>query len=204
MEKRMVKLHDLQLEYCLAQFDRAPSHISARSLVGECTWHRRIIDELVATRVVPAETNDSMDVGFRSASTVSTAGAATADEVVQAFLYLAVDSALADYILKNLVRHIFGYDAERLAELVRGIFSDYRSSLAVARRQSLSFVASQYSDFVNRVREWRENHEGTEVNEDGVPPAAVDLSTMARKRRALFTVNGVWGIPGWHTGCLVV
>jgi hypothetical protein len=193
--------------------------------VGECTWHRRIIDGLVATRVVPAETNDSMDVGFRSASTVSTAGAATADEVVRAFLDLAVDSALADYILKNLVRQIFGYDAERLAELVRGIFSDYRSSLAVARRHSLSFVASQYSDFVNRVREWRENHEGTEVNEDGtefrrgcagdleniadmisvcVPPAAVDLSTMARKRRALFTVNGVWGIPGWHTGCLVV
>jgi hypothetical protein len=37
-----------------------------------------------------------------------------------------------------------------------------------------------------------------------VSPAAVDLSAMARKRRALFMGNGVWGIPGWHTGCLVV
>jgi hypothetical protein len=164
--------------------------------VGECTWHRRIIDGLVATRVVPAETNDSMDVGFRSASTVSTAGAATADEVVQAFLDLAVDSALSDYILKNVVRHIFGYDGERLAELARGVLSDYRLLLAVARRQLLSFAAIQYSDFVIHVRESRENHEGNKVNDDGkefercftgdleniadmisvcVPPSAVDL-----------------------------
>jgi hypothetical protein len=94
-----------------------------------------------------------MDVGFRSASTVLQAGAATADAVVQAFLDLAVDSALADCILKNLVRRIFGYDGERLVELVRGVLSDYRWLLAVARRQLLSFAANQYSDFVNHVRD---------------------------------------------------
>jgi hypothetical protein len=64
MEKRMENFHDLQLEYCLAQCDRAPSHISARSLVGERTWHRRIIDGPVAKRLVPAETNDSIELAF--------------------------------------------------------------------------------------------------------------------------------------------
>jgi hypothetical protein len=87
--------------------------------------------------------------------------------VVLAFLDLAVDSVLSDYILKNVVRHIFGYDGERLAELARGVLSDYSLLLAVARRQLLSFSANHDSDFVNHVREWRENHEGNKVNDDG-------------------------------------
>jgi hypothetical protein len=77
--------------------------------------------------------------------------------VVQAFLDLAVDSVLSEYILKNVVRHIFGYDGELLAELARGVLRDYCWLLAVARRQLLSFAANQYSDYVNRVREWRES-----------------------------------------------
>jgi hypothetical protein len=55
-EKRMVKFHHLQLEYCRAQCSRAraTSHISVRSLVPEHIWHMRINDGLVAKRVLPA------------------------------------------------------------------------------------------------------------------------------------------------------
>jgi hypothetical protein len=39
--------------------------------------------------------------------------------------------------------------------------------LAVCSRQSLSFSAIQYCAVVNRVREWRANHEGSKRSEDG-------------------------------------
>jgi hypothetical protein len=84
----------------------------------------------------------------------------TADDVVQAFMGLAQesDSALYEYFLKNIVRHICGYEEGFLA-LARGILSDYRWLLAVASRLSLSFAASQYRAVINRVREWSEDHD---------------------------------------------
>jgi hypothetical protein len=182
-EKRMVKLHDLQLEYCRGQCGRAraTSHISARSLVPEHTWHMRIIDGLVAKRVVPAETNDSMDVGSRSASPVLKARAAAANAVVQAFLDLGEDSALAEYLLENLVRHICGYEGEGLFEVVRGVLSDYRWWLDVASRQSLSFAASQYYAVVSRVRELRQSSErsvGTDEETDFMRVFTRDLEAL--------------------------
>jgi hypothetical protein len=141
-EKRMVKLHHLQLEYCRAQCGRAraTSHISVRSLVLEHTWHMRINDGLVAKMVLPAETNDSMDVGSRSASLVLQARAATSDAVVQALLDLGEDSALADYLLDNLVRHVCGYEGGGFFEL--------------------------YSAVVTRVRKWEESHKGLKWSDD--------------------------------------
>jgi hypothetical protein len=54
-EKRMLKLHDLQLQYCSEQCARArtPSHYTTIFLVPECVWHFRIIEGLLAKAAVP-------------------------------------------------------------------------------------------------------------------------------------------------------
>jgi hypothetical protein len=102
MENRMVKLHDLQLQYCSQQCDRArtPSHNSARFLVPECTWHMRIVEGLLIKAAVPMVLEDPTDGGLKTASTGLHAGTATADAVVEAFMTLAEDSALEDYFLR--------------------------------------------------------------------------------------------------------
>jgi hypothetical protein len=107
-----------------------------------------------------------MDVGSRSASLVLQARAATSDAVVQAFLDIGGDSALADYLLENIVRQVCEYEGGGLFELVRGDLSDYHWLLDVARRQSLSFPASQYSAVVTRVRKWEESHKGLKWSYD--------------------------------------
>jgi hypothetical protein len=81
---------------------------------------------------------------------------------------LAEDSTLWEYFLKNLVRHICGFEEESLVVQARGVLSDYRLLLAVASRQSLSFTASQYCAVVNRMLEWREDNKGSIVSEDAL------------------------------------
>jgi hypothetical protein len=156
-DNRMLKLHDLQLQYCVQQCarDRKPSHNSARSTVPDCRMlHSRIIEGLLAMKAGPVEVNDSTNGGHKTASAGLQGGAATADAVVQAFMGLAEDSALEDYFHKNLVRHIYGCEEGRV-ELARGVLSDYRWLLAVCSRQSLSFAASQYRALITLVREQR-------------------------------------------------
>jgi hypothetical protein len=114
-ESRTVNLHDLQLQYCCQQCARAgsPSRDSARfSVLGCDTWHRRVIEGLLAVQASPVDTDDATNiVAFVTAFDGFQTRAVTADAVVQAFLgIVAPDSALGDYFLKNLVRHLWGYD----------------------------------------------------------------------------------------------
>jgi hypothetical protein len=110
MEERMVKLHDLQLQYCGEKWARSWKSLqnSARSLMAKCTWHIKLIDWLLSQRVPTVEADDAMGVGCLSASNGLQTGATTADAVVKAFMSLAEDSALDEYFLKNIVRHICG------------------------------------------------------------------------------------------------
>jgi NB-ARC domain len=184
MEKRMVKLHDLQLDYCVEQCarTRTPSHNSAQFLVSKCTWHLRIIEGLLAKAAVQTILVDSADEVLQRGAGSLQAGAATADAVVEPFIGLAEDSALAEYFLKNLVRHICGIEEESLVMLAIGVLSDYRWLLAVCRCQSLSFAASQYSAVVNCVRDWRQNNErskGSEVASEFGRELIRDLEGMA-------------------------
>jgi hypothetical protein len=66
------------------------------------------------------------------------------------------------------VRHICGYEDDDLAVLERGILSDYRWLLSIARRQSLSFAASQCKAVADCVRDRRENHVGSYGGDDAV------------------------------------
>jgi hypothetical protein len=136
---------------------------------------------------------------------------------VQAFLSIAQDSALGDYFLKNLVRHICGFEEEDLVVLAMGVLSNYRWLRAVASRQSLSFAASQYYAVVSRVRELRLSSErsvGTDEKTDFmlvftrdlesiadilrffVPPEAVILT--CNEDQNLCPVHGKWSVgdPG--------
>jgi hypothetical protein len=107
-----------------------------RSLVPECTWHMRIIEVLLARTAVEALSDDPPVLGSVTAFTGVQGSAATADAVVEAFMGLAEDSALEGYFLKNLVRHICGFEEESLVVLARVVLSDYRWLLVVAGRQS--------------------------------------------------------------------
>jgi hypothetical protein len=98
-----------------------------------------------------------------------------------------------------------------------GVLSDYCWLLAVASRQSLSFVASQYCAVVDRLLEWREKNEeliGSDVEvEFGrdlirelenianilrfcVAPAAVEIQENVEKEPC--PVHGEWSVgdPG--------
>jgi hypothetical protein len=65
IENRMVKLHNLQLQYSGQQCAsaRTPSLYSARALVPECISHMRIMDGLLVKASVPMVFDDSTDVG---------------------------------------------------------------------------------------------------------------------------------------------
>jgi hypothetical protein len=180
----MVKLHDLQLQYCGQQCARArtPSHNSAHFLVPECTWHMMIMDGLLTKASVPMVFDDSTDVGSLTGSAGLQTRAATDDAVVQAFLSIAQDSALGDYFLKNLVRHICGFEEEDLVVLAMGVLSHYRWLRAVASRQSPSFAASQFYAVVSRVRELRQSSErsvGTNEETDFMRVFTRDLECIA-------------------------
>jgi hypothetical protein len=163
----------------------------------------RIIEVLLASTAVEALSDDPPVLGSVTAFTCVQGSAATADAVVEAFMGLAEDSALEGYFLKNLVRHICGFEEEGLVVLAR---------VACCRHSSVvSFANSQYCAVVSRMLELIENHEGSKRHDGStafgrgfirdlesiaeIPRGCVCLlqlwsfRKMARKGRALSTGN---------------
>jgi hypothetical protein len=106
-------LHEIAFaaQYCIQEFAHAqtPSHNSVRFLVPECTWHMRILDGLLAKPTVSMEIYDVTDAGSVTTSAGLQARVVTADAAVQAFFGIVTqDSALGEYFLKKIVRHICG------------------------------------------------------------------------------------------------
>jgi WD40 repeat protein len=223
LQSRVVHLHDLQRQYCVQQCarDRTPSLNSARSFVPERAWHKRIIEGLVAkAAAAKAITDDpvvgSFVVGSVTAFAALQARATTVADVVEAFMGLAEGSVLKEYLIKNLGRHICGYE-EGLLVLAKGVLSDYRLLLDIACHQSLSIAAHQYYLVANRMSEWSENHDGSKGNDGGmefgqsfirdlekigdilrvcVPPAAVELPDNGEEGSCLVHGKRSVGDPG--------
>jgi hypothetical protein len=162
---RRIMLHDLHFHYCS---DRCKVSGFSSAIPSESAWYTKIIEVLVVKRGTPVDHNGLPRMPAYTALTGSQAGSATADAVVEAFVSLDEDSTLWEYFLKNLVRHICGFEEESLVALARGVLSEYRLLLAVASRQSLSFTASHYCAVVNRMLEWREDNKGSNGSEDAL------------------------------------
>jgi hypothetical protein len=152
--KRKIMLHDLQFQHCSERFKgRAVGTGSSGCILSEPAWHKQIIEGLAAKCFTPLDQDGLARMIAGSAFSGAQAMAARADAVVQALMSLAhePESAPNEYFLKNLVRHLFGY-MEGLVVLAKGVLSDFGWLLSVARRQSLSFAASQYCAVLHVVR----------------------------------------------------
>jgi hypothetical protein len=158
-------LHDLHFHYCS---ERCKVSGLSSAIPSESAWYTKTIEAFVVKRGTPVDHSGLPSMSAYTALTGFLTGSATADAVVEAFMSLAEDSTLWEYFLKNLVRHICGFEEESLVVQARGVLSDYRLLLAVASRQSLSFTASQYCAVVNRMLEWREDNKGSIVSEDAL------------------------------------
>jgi hypothetical protein len=82
---------------------------------------KKIIETLVDKRGTPVDHNGLPRSPADTAIIGLPVRAATADALVEAFMSLSEDSALEEYFLKNLVRHICGYEAGGILSW-RGVF----------------------------------------------------------------------------------
>jgi hypothetical protein len=115
--------------------------------VPERTWHKRIIEGLVAKAAAKAVTDDptvvgSFVVGSVTAFVALKARAMTVADVVEAFTGLEEGLVIKEYIINNLGRDICGNE-EGLLVLAKSVQSDKRLLLDMTSHHSLSIAARQ-------------------------------------------------------------
>jgi hypothetical protein len=151
VQKRVIRLRDLQLQYYCDKCSRATIQSEYNSPKQASVWHSAIIIGLLGTRAFPQEQGSSTRVRRGTALREEQCRIETSDDVVQAFMGLSrdQDDGLKEYLVKQLVRLPCGGD-EGLAVMARGVLNDYSWLFTIFSLHSLALAGSHYQSVVAR------------------------------------------------------